>query len=244
VLRRLPLRFSFVFAWSLVGLFGAWHTLRGGGARTAAALASLMVLLVGVYFGSFLPYIAAEQYRAPILPLLMAFAGVGLWGVLQPLLEGQIRVASLWLVAGLALWGLLSINYTGYRPNEAHWHLMRGVSEERAGDLGMAEASYRAAVQARPGLDVAHRRLGVTLAQQERYDEAIEAFERVLELSPDNLDARHSLGLALALLGRVEAAIPHFEAVVRGRPDYREARHNLQQAYWVTGRTPAADQGP
>ena len=241
VLRGLTLRFSFLFAWSLVGLFGAWRAMRGGASRAATAMAVLIVLLVGIYFGSFLPYIAAGQYRAPIVPLLAAFAGVGLWEALRPLLKGNLRTAACWLVPGLVLWGLASINVTGYRPNEAHWHLMRGISEERAGNLAAAEGAFREAVQTRPALDVAHQRLGAALAQQERYEEAIESFERVLELTPDNVDARHSIGLALALLGRVEEAIPHFEAVVRARPGYREARHNLQQAYWVTGRTPPPD---
>ena len=225
VLRRLPVSFSFVLAWCVVGCLLAWRNRR----ETAPTLV-LLLLLIASSFVSFLPFIAAGQYRAPLTPLLMVLASVGLVETSRYAGQGNTRAAAGWVAAGLALWWLLGINYTGYRPNEARWFLARGISLERAGDLMAAEAEYREVLRVKPGLDVANNRLGVVLARQERYEEALKCFEAAVAVRPDFVDAQANLGLTLALLNRVAEAIPHFEAVLREQPGHADARHNLEQA--------------
>ncbi len=225
VLRRLPVSFSFVLAWSVVGGLLAWRN-----RRETAPTVVLLLLFIASSFVSFLPFIAAGQYRAPLTPLLMVLASVGLVETGRHAWRGRARVAAAWTAAALALWWVVGINYTGYRLNEARWFLARAISLERAGDLKAAEAEYREVLRANPGLDVANNRLGVVLARQERYEEALKCFESAVAARPGFVDAQFNLGLTLALQNRVAEAVPHFEAVLREQPGHADALHNLDQA--------------
>ena len=53
--------------------------------------------------------------------------------------------------------------------------------------------------------------------------DAIESYERVLALRPDQADALHFLGVALYQRGESEAAVDHLERAVAGKPDSAEA---------------------
>lgn len=230
VLRRLPVSFSFVLAWSLVGLVLTWRKRRETRPATA-----LLVLFIGSYFISFLPFIAAGQYRAPLTPLLMVLAAAGLVETGRLAREQRAREAALWLAAGLALWFVVGINYTGYRLNDARWYLAKAISLERSGNLATAEQEYREVLRAKPGLALAHNRLGVILARQERTAEALACFEAAVAADPRLTEARFNLGLALALQNRLAEAIPQFEDVLREQPDHADARHNLEQARTLLG---------
>ena len=225
VLRRLPISFSFAFAWALVGAALIWKK-----RRDTLPMAALLALLVAAYFLSFLPFIAAGQYRAPLTPLLMVFAAAGLVGTGRLFAERRSREALNWLAAGLALWFVAGINYTGYRPSEARWYLAKAISLERSGNLASAEKEYREVLRARPELALAHNRLGVILAKQERTTEALACFQEAVARDPELTEARFNLALALALQNRLAEAIPEFETVLRRQPDHADARHNLEQA--------------
>ncbi|HOW97264.1 MAG TPA: tetratricopeptide repeat protein [Kiritimatiellia bacterium] len=230
VLRRLPLSFSFVLAWGLVGGALTWRK-----RRDTLPVAALLLLLIAAYFLSFLPFIAAGQYRAPLTPLLMVFAAVGLVETGRLAAGSKPVEAVAGLAAALALWFVIGINYTGYCPSEARWHLGRAISLERAGDLAASETAYREVLRAKPDLALAHNRLGVILAKQDRTAEALKCFEAAVAADPALTDARFNLGLALALQNRLAEAIPEFEAVLRIQPDHADARHNLEQARRLLG---------
>ena len=66
------------------------------------------------------------------------------------------------------------------------------------------------------------------------------AFERALELQPDNADAGNSLGALLAQSGEVPAAIERFRAALKLKPDFPDALNNLGFALFQTGQ---ADRG-
>ena len=73
----------------------------------------------------------------------------------------------------------------------------------------------------------AHYNLGFGLAQQGRHQEAVEAYERALEIEPDYGFAHNNLGNALDKVGRHEEAIGHFRKALELDPAYSEAHHNL-----------------
>jgi len=66
------------------------------------------------------------------------------------------------------------------------------------------------------------------------------AFERALELQPDNADAGNSLGALLAQSGEVPAAIERFRAALRVKPDFPDALNNLGFALFQTGQADQA----
>jgi len=76
-----------------------------------------------------------------------------------------------------------------------------------------------------------HASLRLNFAQalraNERFEEALAAFQRALELAPDNLRARFEYGLLCAQMGRFQDAADAFAQVVAADPARRPAHDNL-----------------
>ena len=73
----------------------------------------------------------------------------------------------------------------------------------------------------------AHYNLGFGLAQLGRHQEAVQAYERALEIEPDYGFAHNNLGNALDKVGNRQEAIGHFRKALELDPTYAEAHHNL-----------------
>jgi tetratricopeptide (TPR) repeat protein len=86
------------------------------------------------------------------------------------------------------------------------------------------------------GCAEAHNNLGGDLAHRGRMQEAIEHWERALEIRPDYVSAHVNLGNALLGSGKVKEAIAHYEQALRIKPDYAEAHNNLGVALMRMGR--------
>jgi tetratricopeptide (TPR) repeat protein len=78
--------------------------------------------------------------------------------------------------------------------------------------------------------------LGVALAHQGRFDEAIAQYSEALRMKPDYPGAHLNLGLALAGQGRFDEAIAQYSQALRMKPDYPEAHLNLGLALAGQGR--------
>ena len=65
--------------------------------------------------------------------------------------------------------------------------------------------------------------------------QAKDAFERALQLQPDDPDANNSLGALLAESGQIPAAIERFRVALKGRPAFADALNNLGFALFQTG---------
>lgn len=60
-----------------------------------------------------------------------------------------------------------------------------------------------------------------------KYEQAIRAYERVLELDPENIEARCDLGLCYWLAGNADRAVEELERVLEANPNYLPACNNL-----------------
>jgi tetratricopeptide (TPR) repeat protein len=76
-----------------------------------------------------------------------------------------------------------------------------------------ASERHRQAVELDPGCAEAWNNLGITLTELNRFDEAIDAFQRAIALQ--YFDAHYNLADLLESLGRRSAAREHWRAVVR-----------------------------
>ncbi len=83
---------------------------------------------------------------------------------------------------------------------------------------------------------VAHNDLGVMLGSQGQLDEAIEHFQKALEIRPDYPEGHNNLGIALRRKGRLDEAIEHFKKAVKIAPTYADAYYNLGNALMQSGR--------
>jgi len=243
VLRHLPISFSLLTGAGFIGFIT--QVVRRSRRRSTSpmptdhndqwAMSILMALFIAGYFISFLPYIAAGQYRVPVIPLLAAFSSIAAVEIFRPFRQGAWKTSLIWLMAVLAAWGVLSVNYSGYRVQPARWHLARAISAERSDQWELSEQEYLKAMALAPSLDLLPARLGTLYARRERLPEAVHQFEQALALNPDNPNTHFNLGLALALEGNVTGAIPHFAATVALNPEHADAHFNLAAAYQLNG---------
>lgn len=90
-------------------------------------------------------------------------------------------------------------------PTSLHYH--RGFLQRAAGDLLGAEHHYRAALRLDPQLVAAWHGLGISLQLQQRFAEAVDAFETGLCLAPAHLATLNSLALTHKLAGHLERAL-------------------------------------
>ena len=102
----------------------------------------------------------------------------------------------------------------------------RALAAHRAGQLEEAEARYRELL----ALDERHPavlcNLGLVLAAQRRYGDAVPYFERSLAARPDNANVLVALSNALNFCNRPAEAIVRCEAILARDPGHVDARHN------------------
>ena len=125
-------------------------------------------------------------------------------------------------------------------PEKLQQLLDRAIEHHRAGRTAEAGALCRQILAAAPKNLTAIRLAGDLLFQQDRIKEAIELFNRALEIDPKSAACRMSLGVALIAAGqREEAEVQLREAVLR-KPDFFEAWDHLAIALRLQDRTAEA----
>ncbi|WP_215398480.1 VWA domain-containing protein [Rheinheimera oceanensis] len=81
--------------------------------------------------------------------------------------------------------------------------LWQGNAAYRSGDYAAAEQAFRQAAEQTPGTDALHN-LGNSLAQQQRYKEALAAYQQALQLNKDFTPAQQNADLMQQLLQQQE----------------------------------------
>jgi tetratricopeptide (TPR) repeat protein len=104
--------------------------------------------------------------------------------------------------------------------------------------LAAAEQRIRAALAGAPNVAQLHDELGTILSRQDRYLEAIPAFERALSLDPRLPHARKRLADALAACGRGEDADRHYAQYFAQDPDRQAIAEGAE--HLGAGRKPEA----
>ncbi|MEI8054972.1 MAG: tetratricopeptide repeat protein [bacterium] len=69
--------------------------------------------------------------------------------------------------------------------------------------------------------------LGVSLAKQHKYEDAILQYQQVLQLNPDSPATHNNMGNVLYRLGRLQEAKKHYYEAIRLEPGYVDAHCNL-----------------
>jgi tetratricopeptide (TPR) repeat protein len=103
------------------------------------------------------------------------------------------------------------------------------------GQIAKTELACRELLLAYPHALFIMNLLGVTLQEQGKFQEAVQAFNKALALKPDYADAYSNRGNALSDLGQLQEAVQSYEMAVEFKPDYAEAYSNLGNAYHKLG---------
>ena len=101
--------------------------------------------------------------------------------------------------------------------------------DQLTGDLAEAEASERQTVKWLPDNSEAWSQLGVVLAKQKKYGDAIDAFRRAVQLNPEDVWARQNVAQSLKDLGRREEAVREYRHTVAVKPRFGLAWLGLGQ---------------
>ncbi|QYJ79679.1 lipoprotein NlpI [Shewanella acanthi] len=121
----------------------------------------------------------------------------------------------------------------------ARFHYDRGVIYDSVGLRLMARIDFMQALKLQPDLADAYNFLGIYFTQEGEYDSAYEAFDGVLELSPNYDYAYLNRGIALYYGGRTDLAVKDMQAFYAGdnKDGYRalwlyliQAKDNAEEA--------------
>lgn len=88
----------------------------------------------------------------------------------------------------------------------ANQHYLQGLSHYGKMELPEAVAAFERALAERPGWTDALHALSMALMKSSRYEEALVAGRRLVELDPDDPAYRTSLSMIYQRLGRIEEA--------------------------------------
>lgn len=120
-------------------------------------------------------------------------------------------------------------------PGDAGPDVGKSIEAYRARDYKKAEKGLRSFSESKPDLVVGHLYLGHTLYYQQKYHDAIPAYERVLDLGAkgaalgryNDKVVTDNLGIAYALDGHLDKSKALFEAAIKRDPDYPMSYYNL-----------------
>jgi len=109
-------------------------------------------------------------------------------------------------------------------PNDL---VAEGLIHHKSGKTAAASACYDRALKIDPAHGEANRLLGVALAQQNRFTEALPFFERAVGTRPDDPTVLSNLAATLRELRRFDDARRRAERAVALAPSFPDARQNL-----------------
>ena len=121
----------------------------------------------------------------------------------------------------------------------AHYNLARAYRE--TGNLEAAtnavtetlrlDANYQPAHELADTIKQAHYNSGITHLNDERYSEAVTAFQNAITLDADFVTAHHNLGIAYLKMETYPRAVSSLERTVTLDPNHKAAHHALALAY-------------
>jgi O-antigen ligase/Tfp pilus assembly protein PilF len=131
-----------------------------------------------------------------------------------------------WMFPAAVVGGFLGAVFVSLHPVPATWHANLGCVLQGRADLSASledgqraalrqEAAhhYRRAIQIAPRDRTAQQRLGMMLADENRFHEAIEHLEMAWQADPGNTTTHKALGLAYVWVGELERAKPLLQDV-------------------------------
>ena len=118
------------------------------------------------------------------------------------------------------------------KKGSAHEYLRAGDKAFQRGDFAQAELEYRRASETDPNFKSLYN-LGVSLAKQDRGEEAAEQFERAkryADAQDEVVDASYNAGNAHLQQEDLKESIKQYVDALRANPDDVEAKQNLAEA--------------
>jgi tetratricopeptide (TPR) repeat protein len=199
-----------------------WLNCRSGGAGSRAcffAFAYFLTVLLPVLglIDTFIFRYSLVFDHFNYLPSMgpLALAGAGLARAAELVLPKRPRLQSV-LCTGLLL-------------------ILGSVSWERTRVYNSQETLWTDTLAKNPDCWLAHNGLGLAFLEKGKADEALEKFQKALEINPNYPEAHTNLGFAFFQKGEADEAIQQFQKALESNPNNAEAHTNLGNAFFRTG---------
>jgi len=185
---------------SALGLAGVWLLPRP--ARW------ILLVVVGGYFLSLLPFFPTSRYRQPIAPLLAIAAATWLLTIWR-----QPERRRIWLTTGALLMVALWPTWAALSRAEVMWqvHLREASRASKLGNVSKLLASGELADQARPGLADTPFQIAMFLEGLDRREEALTFLKTAASRAPRDPLVPYRIGRNYEELGQAEPAVAAFE---------------------------------
>ena len=176
-----------------------------------------MLILIGSYFLSLLPFFPTSRYRQPIAPLLAVNAAV----FLVALFKGSAR-RKIWLPAAVLLVTALLPRWAALESAEVHWqvHLHEASRACKRGDLSGTLAKGRQAEMVRPGLADTPFHLSLYLEDLGAHDEALDALGLAQVRHPGSRLIPYRMGRNFEQMRKYNEALDAYERASFLDPDW------------------------
>ena len=199
--------------------------------------AVLYLWLVG-YAAGVVAFHVSSRYRMPAIPIVMVFAGMGIWTLIawiqarrwRSLCIGAAALVLLWTGYRVALDAQLAKNNWGMDPfNLGTAYLWQNENEralsllEEAEHYGQGDASL-------------YYNLGLAYTRAEKADAAQNAYRQALLQDPDLIRAYVNLGNLLFHKGAFQDAIATYREALKRDANTHNARANMGWAHLSLGR--------
>ena len=77
---------------------------------------------------------------------------------------------------------------------------------------------------------------GIDLAEQGKYDEAIQAYDRVIEINSQDANAWYNKGVILNIKGKYDQSLQASYKAIEINPQFTEAWNNIGNAFYNQGK--------
>ena len=126
---------------------------------------------------------------------------------------------------------VLALSFASVTAQTDEKMIRKGNRQYRKSNFTEAEVNYKKALEARPNNANAQFNLGDALFAQQNYDAAYEAFQKVVEMSPDaklKSNAVYNMGNCLLEQGKFYDAFNIYKVSLKLNPENENALYNLE----------------
>jgi tetratricopeptide (TPR) repeat protein len=157
-----------------------------------------------------------------------------MWGIRLSLKGAALTTACIAVLGGstrLRAHGLVFDSPAPQATDDLYQAAQRDVTK---GNYSAAAEKFRQMLRQNPNSPELWSDLGVAYSMEGQHQDAVEAFEKALQLNPLLRSANLMLGIDLVRLGKPEGAIPHLELVLKQQPADGDALSVLASALFAT----------
>ena len=191
----------------------------------------LFLLFTITYMASVVLFFVTARYRLPVVPLLLLYAGFGVYSLRKGTQHRRKALVALPLLFLVVNVGVGTMAKEG-EPQQYFW---LGYAYERNGMPANASREYRRVLNKLPDHDDALLRLAALYIDDKQHHKAVNLYRTYLEFYPKAARVRYFLGNALLHVQHYEDAIATYEQVVEKHPNWATIHGRIGYAHAMAG---------